>query len=128
MLTFTINHYSIMDRLLESCDSTSLPSNSNAPIWSISIEMHGKFLLGRLLLLARMPVTDMNRYPGLSRPFYIWKGFINLVGTGRSPSFNSVTPGSREPPLRSVGLVAIISRQILSTHLSRNFRSTIIQI
>ncbi len=30
-------------------DSTSLPSNTNAPIWSISIEIHGKFLLGRLL-------------------------------------------------------------------------------
>ncbi len=28
--------------------STSLPSNTNAPIWSMSIEMHGKFLLGRL--------------------------------------------------------------------------------
>ncbi len=30
--------------------STSLPSNTNAPIWIMSIEMHGKFLLGRLLL------------------------------------------------------------------------------
>ncbi len=30
--------------------STSLPSNTNAPIWSMSIEIHGKFLLGRLLL------------------------------------------------------------------------------
>ncbi len=30
--------------------STSLPSNTNAPIWSMSIELHGKFLLGRLLL------------------------------------------------------------------------------
>ena len=30
--------------------STSLPSNTNAPIWSLSIEIHGKFLLGRLLL------------------------------------------------------------------------------
>ena len=29
--------------------STSLPSNTNAPIWSMSIELHGKFLLGRLL-------------------------------------------------------------------------------
>ena len=33
--------------------STSLPSNSNAPIWSMSIEIHGKFLLGRLLLSSR---------------------------------------------------------------------------
>ncbi len=31
--------------------STSLPTNTNAPIWSMSIEIHGKFLLGRLLLL-----------------------------------------------------------------------------
>ncbi len=31
-------------------DSTSLPSNTNAPIWSMSIEIHGKFLLGRLFL------------------------------------------------------------------------------
>ncbi len=30
--------------------STSLPSNTNAPIWSMSIAIHGKFLLGRLLL------------------------------------------------------------------------------
>ncbi len=30
--------------------STSLPSNTNAPMWSPSIEIHGKFLLGRLLL------------------------------------------------------------------------------
>ncbi len=37
---------------LDECDSTSLPSNSNAPIWSISIEIHQKFLLGRLLLSA----------------------------------------------------------------------------
>ena len=33
--------------------STSLPSNTNAPIWSMSIEIHGKFLLGRLLLSLR---------------------------------------------------------------------------
>ena len=31
-------------------DSTSLSSNTNAPIWSFSIEIHGKFLPGRLLL------------------------------------------------------------------------------
>ncbi len=30
--------------------STSLPSNTNAPIWSMSIELHEKSLLGRLLL------------------------------------------------------------------------------
>ncbi len=30
--------------------STSLPSNTNAPIWGMSIEIHGKLLLGRLLL------------------------------------------------------------------------------
>ncbi len=35
-------------------DSTSLPSNTNAPIWSMSIEIHGKFLLGRLLLSYRL--------------------------------------------------------------------------
>ncbi len=34
----------------EICASTSLPSNTNAPIWSMSIEIYGKFLLGRLLL------------------------------------------------------------------------------
>ena len=34
------------------CASTSLPSNTNAPIWSMSIEIHIKFLLGRLLLSA----------------------------------------------------------------------------
>ena len=37
--------------------STSLPSNINAPIWSMSIEIHGKFLLGRLLLSIAQHVT-----------------------------------------------------------------------
>ncbi len=30
--------------------STRIPSNTNAPIWSMYIEIHGQFLLGRLLL------------------------------------------------------------------------------
>ncbi len=35
--------------------STSIPSNTNAPVWSMSIEIHGKFLLGRLLLSLTEP-------------------------------------------------------------------------
>ncbi len=30
--------------------STSLPTNDNAPIWSMPIGIHRNFLLGRLLL------------------------------------------------------------------------------
>ena len=32
--------------------STSLPTNDNAPIWNMPIEIYGTFLLGRVLLSA----------------------------------------------------------------------------
>ncbi len=55
---------------LRHCASTSLPSNTNAPIWSMSIEMHGKFLLGRLFLSDSMPMT---RFYNLNLLLMGWK-------------------------------------------------------
>ena len=38
------------EKIITNAASTSLPTNDNAPIWSMPIEIHRKFLLGRLLL------------------------------------------------------------------------------
>ena len=40
----------LLDSLMWYVASNSLPTNTNAPIWSLSIEIHWKFLLGALLL------------------------------------------------------------------------------
>ena len=61
--------------------STSLPSNTNAPIWSMPIEIHGEFLLERLLLLSEMPSFDSHLYI-LHFAFCPIENLVNLKGPG----------------------------------------------
>ncbi len=53
--------------------STSLPTNSNAPIWSMHIEIHRKFLLGRLHLSSSCMSKEIKNY-SYSSVCLFWTG------------------------------------------------------